>query len=124
ILSHDASTGIETAFSLEASFGEGRIFQGFFSFTTEYRNSLMLLGEEFSLQMDPAFTIGPTAESNIAIRSKNQTVSLRIPPSDMFRSYLSSVISSIKSQEHARWAEVLRQDASAFFRAALISGAL
>lgn len=122
ILSRNAA--IDTGFSFEAFFSRGRVFQGFYSFTTEYRNSMLLLGDGFSAELNPAFTIGPSAGTTVVVRSKNQIEQLAVQGSDMFEVFLESVVSSLSSGNYGEWRNLLRRDAEIYFRTMRIAGAM
>tara|TARA_B100000787_G_scaffold162504_1_gene143287 strand:+ start:638 stop:1600 length:963 start_codon:yes stop_codon:yes gene_type:complete len=120
VLSRNELTGVNTGFAFESLFSRGRIFQGFFSFTTEYRNSLLLLGNEFSAEVNPIFTVGPTTLTTMNVRSRDETKQLVVPSCDMFHVFLESIISSLNLGDFGNWADILRQDSVDYFRAARV----
>ncbi len=115
LLSRARTTGVDTGFSIDALYSDGRIFQGFYSFTTEYQNSLVILGDQFSAQIAPAFTIGPDVEAAITLRSNNQSLVLEIPACDMFAKFFEAVFSSIDAGDCERWRQTLERDADLYF---------
>ncbi|MDC0983309.1 Gfo/Idh/MocA family oxidoreductase [Amylibacter sp.] len=117
-LTQNELTGVNTGFWFDSLFSGSRIFQGFFSFTTEYRNSLLLLGDEFSAEVNPIFTIGPMDITTINIRSCNESTQLEVPSCDMFHIFLEQIILSVNLGDFGKWWNILRQDSFNYFRAA------
>ena len=62
-ISKDSRTGVDIGFSISAMYSMGRVLQVFFSFGTEYKNTLSLLGKNMSISIDPVFTINKNFQS-------------------------------------------------------------
>lgn len=111
ILGYDLENGIDTAFIVSAVYPRGRTFQGFFSFETEYKNSLSILGKGVSATLEPAFTFTNNEITEINIRAGSQQERLSFKPADAFAVFFKSVINSISAGHWMNWLDDLEQDA-------------
>ena len=102
---------VDTGFTINAVYSKGRVMQGFFSFGTEYKNSLSLLGKDMSVTIDSAFTVNKNFSGEINLRTQNKTKSLKIPSSDIFSNFFTKVIESINTDSYSNWKENLKLDA-------------
>jgi predicted dehydrogenase len=118
ILSRNEETGIDTGFTFSAIYPRGRLFQGFFSFDTEYKNSLSILGKGLSVTLEPAFTFTNAMIAEVSIRTGSQSERLTFEPADSFAVFFQAVISSIQAGEWSSWLEVLGRDAHVLHLAA------
>lgn len=122
ISERDEKLGIDTGFAVTAIYSRGRVLQGFFSFGTEYKNSLTVLGRNMSVMMEPVFTVPPGMTSNLTIRVSNKAEIMAVPPGDCFAIYFRELIESIETGQWSHWPEILRQDMTVLHRAATIAG--
>lgn len=111
ILSRNEETGIDTGFVFSAIYPRGRSFQGYFSFDTEYKNSLSILGKGISVTLEPAFTFTNAMISEINIRAGSQSERLTFQPADSFAVFFQGVFNSINAGEWMSWLDVLGRDA-------------
>lgn len=111
ILSKSDETSIDTGFVISAIYPRGRSFQGYFSFDTEYKNSLLILGKKMSVTLEPAFSFTNTMISEVNIRVGSQTEHLSFKPADSFAVFFQAVISSIRAGEWMSWLDILGRDA-------------
>ena len=111
ILSHSIESGVDTGFELSAVYPRGRSFQGFFSFETEYKNSLLVLGKGFSVLLEPAFTFADTKISEVNVRMESKSERLSFEPADSFAVFFGAVIDSICAGEWTHWLDILGRDA-------------
>lgn len=111
ILSHNTKSGIDTGFVFSAVYPRGRSFQGFFSFETEYKNCLLVLGRGLSVTLEPVFTFTNTVISEVNIRLGSQSERLSFEPADSFAVFFESVIDSINAGEWSNWLDILGRDA-------------
>lgn len=118
ILSRNEETGIDTGFVISAVYPRGRSFQGYFSFDTEYKNSLSILGQGMSATLEPAFTFTNAMISEVKIRVGSQTERLTFEPADSFAVFFQAVISSIQVGEWNSWSDILGRDAHVMHLAA------
>lgn len=118
ILSRNEETGIDTGFAISAIYPRGRSFQGYFSFTTEYKNSLSILGQGMSVTLEPAFTFTNSMISEVNIRTASKSERITFEPADSFAIFFQMVISSIRAGDWMSWLDVLRRDAHAMHLAA------
>jgi NDP-hexose-3-ketoreductase len=110
ILSKSEVTGIDTSFVITAIYPRGRSFQGFFSFNTEYKNSISILGQGLSVTLEPAFTFTNGLTSEVVIRVGSKTERQAFEPTDCFGIFLKAVISSIQANEWMIWPDILARD--------------
>lgn len=113
ILSYDQINGIDTAFIISAVYPRGRTLQGFFSFETEYKNSISILGKGMSATLEPAFTFTNYEINEINIRARSQQERLAFKPADTFAVFFQSVINSINNGHWMNWLDILERDAYA-----------
>ena len=111
MLSHNIDSGIDTGFVFSALYPRGRSFQGFFSFETEYKNSLLVLGKGLSVSLEPAFTFSDKLISEVNIRVGSRPEKLSFESADSFAVFFESVICSIFEGEWANWLDILERDA-------------
>jgi NDP-hexose-3-ketoreductase len=111
ILTTSCKNGIDTAFVISAFYDRGRSFQGFFSFNTEYKNSLSIYGRGMAVTLEPAFTFTNSMTSTLNIRVGSKSDQLIYEPSDSFAVFIQEVISSIMAGEWMNWLDILGRDA-------------
>jgi len=107
----DPTTGVDTAFVFSATYPRGRTFQGFFSFETEYKNSLSILGKGLSVTLEPVFTFTNALITEVTIRAASQPEILSFESADSFAVFFQLVINSINAGNWTRWLDVLECDA-------------
>lgn len=122
VLDRSEALGIDTAFALSAVFSRGRILEGFFSFGTEYKNRLLLLGANASVTIEPAFTIPKDMPTTLTIRAMNKTEAVAIPAEDTFANFFGAVIRSIEAERWDQWPTTLWRDMNVLHRAAIAAG--
>ena len=112
ILSRSEETNVDMGFVISANYSRGRSFQGFFSFCTEYKNCLTILGERMAVTLEPAFSFTDTKISEIDIRSNSTLQRITFEQADAFTSFFQEVINSIQDGTYMRWAYILERDAN------------
>ncbi len=117
VTTRDPHTKLNSGFVFEAFYADGKISQGFFSFRTEYRNSMLIMGDKMMAELNPAFTARPTVETNITMRTSNETRNQVIPACDMFSEFLNSIMLSLEKNEFNSWTDILKKDSDIFFLA-------
>jgi len=110
------ATGVDTSFSLLATYPGGRSMVGHFDFNTEYRNCINILGPGMSVDIDRFFTPPSDMENELNVRSKNQTKSIKMPPTDSFAVFLQSVFDAIKQNRYQVFMQNLLSDATVLHR--------
>lgn len=111
ILGRNSETGVDTCFVFSAIYSRGRSFQGFFSFETEYKNSLSILGKDLSVTLDSAFTFSNTMLPEINVRTASRSDRIVYEPADSFAVFFQEVIKSIQSGAWSVWLDILERDA-------------
>ena len=107
---------VDTAFNISTFYSGGRVFQGFFSFETEYKNSMRLLGQDIAIDIEPAFTSGGNS-GFIEIRRNNQLSKVPYIINDGFSTYFQGVIESITKGDWSEWDDILAHDSGNIKRA-------
>jgi dTDP-3,4-didehydro-2,6-dideoxy-alpha-D-glucose 3-reductase len=111
IINVNQEAGVDTSFTFSAVYSRGRTFQGFFSFETEYKNSLSIIGKGMSAILEPAFTFPNSMQSELHIRVNSQSEILSFEPADSFAVFFNSVIYSISTENWMSWIDILEHDA-------------
>lgn len=111
VTARQAEDGLETAFSLLATYPRGGALTGHFGFDTEYRNTLSVLGPAFSVEFNRAFTLPADAAVDFSWRSRNQSSQVACAAGDSFALFLESVMDSIVRRNFGGFASALLQDA-------------
>jgi predicted dehydrogenase len=109
-------TGVDTSFSMLATYPGGRSMVGHFDFNTEYRNCINILGPGISIDIDRVFTPPSDLENVLNVRSQNQTKSIKIPPADSFAVFLQSIFEAIRQNNYRTFIETLLSDATVLHR--------
>jgi predicted dehydrogenase len=122
ILSRNEESGVDTGFVFSAIYSRGRSFQGYFSFDSEYKNSLSLLGRTGAVVLEPAFTSTKAMISEVNIKIGMQSECIALDPADSFSVFFQTVINSIHAGEWTAWLEILGRDAHVMHRAAQAAG--
>ncbi len=112
---HEAG-GVDIAFSVLASYAGGESLVGHFGFTTEYRNSLTVLGAGLWVEIDRAFTVPPDLIVTLRFRRRNQESCVQIPAADSFQAFLQDVIEGIELGKWQRFTDALEVDAGGLER--------
>ncbi len=89
------SDAVETSFSMLAQYADGCSVVGHFGFDTEYRNELLLLGEDVSVSFQRAFTIPPELENRLEIRVRDEETIGTAPAADPFAFFLERFVTSL-----------------------------
>jgi len=84
---------------------------GHFSFDTEYRNYISLLGKSNYAEIERIFTIPADMENEIKVIENGQKRGLKIPPADCFGLFLSKVLAKIKENNFEEFYNSLLSDA-------------
>lgn len=103
--------GIDTSFSITAYYSEFKIFQGFYGFDMEYKNTINLIGENFSILIEPAFTTSRDNMQKIIYKKNNVMEEIFIDPCDTFLEFIETVITSIECDNWQELSNNLLQDA-------------
>ena len=116
VCTRSAATDVDTSFSMLATYPGGRSMVGHFDFNTEYRNCINILGPGMSVAIDRFFTPPSDMENELNVRSKNQTKSIKMPPTDSFAVFLQSVFDAIKQNRYQVFMQNLLSDATVLHR--------
>jgi NDP-hexose-3-ketoreductase len=108
-ISSNSQKKIDTAFAISAIYPGKKYFQGFFSFETEYKNSLSLLGPDISIEISPAFT-SIASVGFIQVKMNNILKNIQFESNNGFAKYFHGVIKSIDNGDWSRWESLLASD--------------
>lgn len=95
----ESNNEVETAFSMMATYKNGRSMVGHFGFNTGYRNRIDLLGPGVSITIDRVFTPPADMDISFEVNVNNQIRSLNIVANDTFALFLTKVIQSIEQNQ-------------------------
>jgi dTDP-3,4-didehydro-2,6-dideoxy-alpha-D-glucose 3-reductase len=109
--SRSIDTGLETSFSVLATYPGGRAIVGHFGFDTEYRNTISLVGPRIAMDVERAFTTPPSLAPIVHWRKTNQADCLSCPAGDSFALFLEAVLVAIQNQRWQHLADAMIQDA-------------
>lgn len=89
--------GLETSYSVLAGYPEGKTIVGQFGFTTNYRNSLLLLGRGVAIEFERPFSALPEMEVDLRVDSHGKHTSRSVRPADSMRIFLSRVLDAVNT---------------------------
>lgn len=110
-LKFDTGCGIDSAFSFTATYSENKISQGYFGFGLEYQNSIKLIGEGFSIVIEPAFSSNKENNSKLIYKKNNLIKEISIDAFDSFQKFIETVITSIECGDWQGLTSNIMQDA-------------
>ncbi|MFF9118769.1 Gfo/Idh/MocA family protein [Streptomyces massasporeus] len=97
LVSERTEDGLETAYSVLASYPGGRTAIGHFGFTTVYQNTLRLLGGGCAFEFERPFSMPPDAAPGIRVQTKDQQYVHRVDPADSMQLFLTQVLDAVKT---------------------------
>ncbi|MEU5725672.1 Gfo/Idh/MocA family oxidoreductase [Micromonospora sp. NPDC047738] len=95
IVGDRTADGLETSYSVLAGYPGGKTIVGQFGFTTTYRNSLLLLGRQLSVDLERPFSALPDMTVGIQIESHGERHVRHVGPADSMRIFLASVVDAV-----------------------------
>jgi predicted dehydrogenase len=116
VYTRNTAAGVDTSFSMLASYPGGRSMVGHFDFNTEYRNCINILGPGMSIDIDRVFTTPPDIENELKIRAHNNPSIVKAPQADSFELFLKSVFDAISQNSYMHFIENLYSDATVLHR--------
>jgi len=116
VCTRNPATGVDTSFSMMATYPDGRSMVGHFDFNTEYRNCINILGPGMSIDIDRFFTIPPDMENELLVRSNNRATKVKTPRADCFAVFLQSVFDAIRGKRYSIFTQDLLSDATVLHR--------
>jgi dTDP-3,4-didehydro-2,6-dideoxy-alpha-D-glucose 3-reductase len=111
VLSFGGEENVETAFSVLATYPEGRSVVGHFGFDTAYRNHVEILSIDLSLEADRVFTLPAELENDIRVTRNTETTLLQAPAGNAFRPFFDRVFSSVEGNDWGHFTNDLLTDA-------------
>lgn len=97
LVSERTEDGLETAYSVLASYPGGRTAVGHFGFTTVYQNTLRLLGEGCAIEFERPFSMPPAPAPGIRVQTKDQQYVHQVDPADSMQLFLTQVLNAVKT---------------------------
>jgi len=107
---------VETAFSALLRYSGDRVLVGHFGSTTVYVNRLEVYGPRLALRLERAFTTAPDQPCRLVGEQAGQPVDVEVPAADAFERFLADVMAAAGHGRHARFADLMLQDAEALAR--------
>jgi predicted dehydrogenase len=116
VLSSGGADGVDTAFSMLATYPNGGAVAGHFGFDTAYRNHLEVFGPNTVVDADRIFTIPAEAENEIRVTAADKTTVRTAPPANPFRVFFERVFAAIATHDWRTFSDDLLADARALQR--------
>jgi dTDP-3,4-didehydro-2,6-dideoxy-alpha-D-glucose 3-reductase len=105
------SREVETSFSLLLNYDTGATMLAFMSIEAEYRNSVEVIGCDYSIEVHRLFSPPDDYEGIIQMRQNNESKAIDVLPGDSFGLFINEVVKSIESGKYSHYSEVLFEDA-------------
>lgn len=110
------TTGVNTAFTVTATYPGNRHLYGQFSFDAPYANRLQLQSESLTIEVERIFTTPPELQNELRLQRPAQSSTLVLPAADSFACFFDAILKAIANRQYDRFATALRQDAEALDR--------
>ncbi len=107
---------VEDAFSVLATYPEGRSLVGHFGMTTGYVNRLEVLGPDASVAALRAFTTTPDQPAELRTAHRNERRTLSVPAADAYASFLGAALAAIETGSTEGFARTMVEDARSLER--------
>jgi NDP-hexose-3-ketoreductase len=104
--------GVDISCGLLLGYGTRSLFTSYLSLSGEYRNVLVVAGDDWRLEADRIFTMPADFPGAVRLYRQNCAEVLSLPPADSFALFLQDVIASVVSGHHSRFSDWLLQDAN------------
>lgn len=101
---------VDISFSVTMVYPNKAALMGFFSLGTEYRNTLSIIGESFSCDVDRIFTPPPDFEGSVVVNRKNVREVIPVAKSDIFVSYFEDIITCIENNRFNHFGKIFLED--------------
>jgi dTDP-3,4-didehydro-2,6-dideoxy-alpha-D-glucose 3-reductase len=102
---------VDTSFSLLLNYENGATLLAFMSIEAEYRNSIEVIGSDYTLDVHRLFTPPQDYEATIEMRQSNDSKTIRVCAGDTFARFISEVVKSIEAGDSSHYSRVLLEDA-------------
>ena len=106
---------VETSYSALLRYPSGAVV-GHFGFTTEYTNSVQLLGPALAVTVPRVFSTPPDMATEVIVRHRDQTTTRVVPAADSAERVLAGVLAAIERRDLDAFAAPLVRDARALDR--------
>ena len=94
---HESSSEVETSYSALLKYSNAKSVMAYCGFNTEYINRINILGNNFLIDLDRAFTIPDDYENIILLRSHNKTEAIVAKKGNTFQLFFLEIIESLKN---------------------------
>jgi NDP-hexose-3-ketoreductase len=111
VVERDSQTGVDLSCRITLKYPAHRALEGFYSLKADYRNSLSVVGETYSLDYDRIFTPPPDYEGPAVLRRKGECESITTPKGNSFALFLNEVFHAIEERKCEAFAQALVRDA-------------
>jgi NDP-hexose-3-ketoreductase len=112
VVERDAQTGVDLTCRITLRYPEHRFLDGFYSLKADYRNTLSVVGETYSLDFDRIFTPPVDYEGPAVIRRTGQPTRVATQAANTFGLFARDVVASINQCRWGHFVERLLLDAS------------
>lgn len=115
---------VDICFSVSLTYPRGGSLIGFFSLGAFYRNSLSVIGDEYSCDADRIFTPPADFQGTVTVRGRTGQHHVDTAPGDTFATFLADVLAGMAGNDTDRFADILLQDALVLERMRAAAGRL
>ena len=105
------SREVDTSFSLLLNYENGAALLAFMSIEAEYRNSVEVIGCDYTLDVHRIFTPPEDYETDIQMRQNNASKTIHVCAGNSFAQFIGEVVESIEAGNFSHYPEVLFEDA-------------
>lgn len=106
---------VDTSYSALVRYRRGTVV-GHFGFTTEYTNSVQLLGPALSVTVPRIFSTPADMVTDIIVRQRDQVTTRSVPAANAIARFFAAVLAAIACGDTTTFSELLLRDARALAR--------
>jgi predicted dehydrogenase len=108
----DPRTGVDLACRIDLRYPGGGTLDGSYSLNADYRNSLSVAGDAYSVDFDRVFTPPADYTGPATVRRRGRVETVHTAPGNTFALFLEDVIGGIGSRTFDRFGEAVVRDAA------------
>jgi predicted dehydrogenase len=111
IVERDAQTGADLSCRITLHYPGHRALEGFYSLKADYRNSLSVVSDSYSLDLDRVFTPPPDYDGPAVLRRKGEAEMIATRKGNSFALFFEDVIGAIGDRRCEHFANAVVRDA-------------
>ena len=110
VTARDETNGLDTEFSVTATYSGGRIFRGIFSHQRDYTNRLAIDAGDCRIEIEHVFSTPPELENRITLTRGAEKTNIGAPAADSFQIFFARVVAAIESGDWREWSAAMETD--------------